>query len=391
MSETLEGWWTGRRFANIGDSYFDCTWASQALTLKSLGQGGVVYDASIEGVMRAENLRAVVAKFEALGGRVLFEGPAWRGDVNSRLFLVWENSCVGLWVNDGDLEGRVVSTDQEFFLKSQAILEEAIGPKASAGRAYVLMSTESGPKLQSIGVASVPLERDNYNPAILEDFDAVVSDLKSSNPSGRLAIFDGIPGTGKTYMVRGLLSAVQDALFVLVPANLIQTLADPGMINALLETRRNKGNLPTVFLVEDADDCLGSRDSSNVNAVSALLNLGDGIIGAMMDIRLVCTTNLRNEELDEAVTRPGRLSRKIHVGHLERGVAENLYQKLTGKKVRIDEKLTLAQVYSLARGDGWKPVERKRAMGFGAQSGISPSSIQELERLGIDVDQVLDD
>jgi ATP-dependent 26S proteasome regulatory subunit len=232
----------------------------------------------------------------------------------------------------------------------------------------------------------VPLERENYNLDVLEDYDAVVNDLKSKNPSGRLAIFDGVPGTGKTYMIRGLLSEVPDALFVLVPANLIQELSNPGMINALLETRRNKGDHATVFIVEDADDCLGSRDSTNVNAVSALLNLGDGIIGALMDIRLVCTTNLKNDELDEAVTRPGRLSRKIHVGPLDRKIAEALYEKLTGKKVKIDEKLTLAQVYSLAREDGWKPVQKKRAIGFGA-SDVSPALAHELKQLGIDPDE----
>lgn len=383
-----KGWWDGKNFGALGDNSLDVGWAASALSQDALKRRLTVYDNGIEGVAK-KPYEKVVEEFQALGGVIALESPQWRGDAASRCFLVWEDACLGLWSNDGDLEGRFVSTNKELFRRAQAILEDAIGPKASAGRAYVLMSTDEGPKLQSIGVASVPLERDNYNPDILEDFDAVVEDLKSKDPSGRLAIFDGVPGTGKTYMIRGLLAACPDALFVLVPVALIEELAKPGMINALLETRRNKGDLPTVFLIEDADDCLGSRDASNVNAVSALLNLGDGIIGALMDIRLVCTTNLKNEELDEAVTRPGRLSRKVHVGHLDRKVAENLYHKLTGEKVSINEKLTLAQVYSLARDSGWKPVERKKTMGFqatAADDALPPSMKAELKAQGINVD-----
>jgi hypothetical protein len=374
----IKGWWSEKRFGALGEAYFDVSWAASALAEEALRSGKPYYDNSLQGIAKC-TLDELVVKFKALGGRVVFEAPLWRGDQSTRTFMVWDHGCVGLWINEQDLEARCVTNNREFFDVAQVLIEGAIGPKASAGRAYVLMSTDEGPKLTSIGIAAVPLERDNYNPDILADFDAVVSDLKSSDPSGRLAIFDGNPGTGKTFMVRGLLAAVPDALFVLVPVGIVEEFTKPGMINALLETRRNKGDLPTVFVIEDADDCLGSRDASNVNAVSALLNLGDGIIGSSMDIRLVCTTNLRTEELDEAVTRPGRLSRKIHVGQLDRPVAEKLFQKLTGKKVRIDEKLTLAQVYSLARDDGWKPVEKKRAMGFSA----SPAAVSELESLGI--------
>lgn len=390
MDSQHKGWWTGKRFADIGDGFFDCAWAAQALIEDALNNGEVVLDNSMEGVMKAPSIESVIKGFEQLGGRMLFRSPPWRGDTCERLFFVWDNACVGLWTNDGDLEGRVVSTNLEFFKAAQHILQENIGPKTSAGRAYVLMSTQEGPKLQSIGVASIQLERGNYNPDALEGFDHVVQDLSSKTPGGRLAIFDGVPGTGKTYMIRGLLDSVPDALFVLVPVNLVQELASPGMISALLETRRNKGDAATVFIIEDADECLGSRDATNVNAVSALLNLGDGIIGAMMDIRIVCTTNLKNEELDEAVTRPGRMSAKVHVGALDKRTARKLYERLTGKSASLSDGLTLAQVYNLARDDGWKPVEKKKPMGFGF-SGESPSTVGTMKAHGMKPDDLGDD
>jgi hypothetical protein len=362
----LKPWWEGKRYATLGSASLSADWAENAIAEDALKQRRPFYDNSIDGSATI-SLDELQAQIEALGGKLVFSNPRWRGDLNERRYFAWDDGFVCIYESDGEMGGRCITMDRDLFFKVKDILEKAAGPKASGGRVYVMMTTPEGAKLKSLGSAATALERDNYNPEVLEDFDAVVADLKSAEPSGRLSIFDGDPGTGKTYLSRALLSAVPDALFVLVPVSLVQELASPGLIGALLETRKDKGDLPTVFLIEDADDCLGSRrEGSNVNAVSALLNLSDGIIGALMDIRVVCTTNLKGEELDQAVTREGRLSRLSHVGHLARPVAEKLFEKLTGKKVKIDEKLTLAQVYRLARDDGWKPPPKKRRMGFGS-------------------------
>lgn len=387
MTDKLSGWWTGKKYSDLGDVAFDTSWAAQALAMDVLeGGAGPVYEQGTEGALIG-SIKEIQDKLLELGGRLIWDEPIWRTHKAYRSFLSWSDACVGMWGCDGDLEVRMVTTNPDLLAKLKVIFEHHIGPKASAGRAYVMISTDEGMKLTSIGVAAVPLERGNYNPDVIEDFDAVVADLKSKDPNGRLAVFDGDPGTGKTFMIKGLLAAVPNALFVVVPAHLIPELGSPGMVNALIETRRNKGDLPTVFLAEDADECLMSRDASNTNSVSALLNLGDGILGSMMDIRLVCTTNLRNDELDAAVVRPGRLSRKVHVGPLDRKVAEALFERLTGNKVKIDEKLTLAQVYSLARDAGWKPVQvAKQTIGF--TSSVSPHVAHVFESMGVDLDEI---
>lgn len=383
---TNKPWWEDKKFVDIGGSYFEPSWAAAALAGDALRGGPAFYDITLEGVGK-KPFEDLAKELEDLGGRLMFARPSWRNDPSRSSYYVWDHGLVVIWINDGDLEMRIITNNLEFFETTRKIAEEAIGAKASAGRVYVLISTDKGPKLQSIGVAAVPLERSNYNPEIIEDFDFVVQDLKSTSPSGRLTILDGKPGTGKTFLIRALLDAVPDALFVVVSAHLIPQLADPSMVNALLETRKNKGDLPTVFLVEDADDCLVARDSSNVNAVSALLNLGDGILGAMMDIRIVCTTNAKDDELDEAVRRPGRLNKKIHVGQLRGPVAEDLYAKLTGKKMRFRDGATLAEVYRIARGEGWTPPAKRRSVGF--ITDTPPSEVQFFESIGVDMEDVV--
>jgi hypothetical protein len=381
-------WWS-QRFPQLGKGVFDVPWATQAMVQQVLEDGDknvTVYDNSLKGVLKGATFEEVVAKFKAYGLWPIFTNPMWRGDTFQKYLLVNDYTCVGLYLNDGDLEGRIVTTDRILFEQAQKILEDHIGPRASAGRAYVMVTTQEGPALESIGSAAVPLERGNYNPDVLDDFDHVVEDLKSQSPTGRLAVLDGNPGTGKTFMIRGLLAACPDALFVFVPVALVQELASPAMIGSLLDTKRNKGDSATVFVVEDADNCLGRREEGNVNAVSALLNLGDGIIGSLLDIRLVCTTNLKDEELDAAVVRPGRLSRKIHVGPLTGPVAEDLYERLTQKKIRIREPMTLAEVYTKAKDAGWKPpLKPRRRVGFAPpeEPEYSPSEVSELKDDGI--------
>lgn len=376
-------WWN-QQFPPLSSGIPGGFWVNQALVQNAIRHGGgAVFNNQLTGNLREATFEQVVAQFEALGLRTVLSSPMWRGDNCTKAILIREDACVELAFNDGDLEGAVITTDRTLFDKGQEILEKYIGPRVSAGRAYVMVSNPDGStRLESIGTAAVPLERGNYNPDVIEDFDHVVNDLKSSDPTGRLAIFDGNPGTGKTYMIRGLLGAVQEALFVFVPVGMVAELANPSLVGSLIEIKRNKGDAPMVFVIEDADNCLGTRDAGNVNHVSALLNLGDGILGSMLDIRVVCTTNLKDDELDEAIIRPGRLSRKIHVGRLNQLVASDLFERLTGKRERIREDLTLAQVYSRAKDAGWKPpVKIRRSVGF--QPVLSPSEFMGLREEGV--------
>jgi SpoVK/Ycf46/Vps4 family AAA+-type ATPase len=125
-------------------------------------------------------------------------------------------------------------------------------------------------------------------------------------------------------------------------------------------------NGPIILVLEDADKCLVERSENNINSIQALLNLGDGILGSLLDIRIVATTNAEELKMDEAITRDGRLSRLIKADLLDRETACNIFKRLCPNKATPIEliggdhfKMTLAQVYKLARKNGWKPDPRK--------------------------------
>lgn len=379
-------WWT-EPFPYLGRAVPDVYWAAQALvqqSLKSDGSNGPVLDNSLKGTLKeGVKVTDLVQKLKDERGCFLaLTTPPWRGDTFQRCLLAREDACIGLYLNSDELEGRCVTTDRKLFEFFQKLLEDSTTPQSSHGRAFVLTMTARGPQLEVIGVAAEPLERGNYNPDVIEDFDHVVSDIKSSDPSGRLAILDGPPGTGKTYAIRALMHECPDALFVFVPTTLIQDLANPSMIGGLLNIRKGSGETPLVLVVEDADASLRKREGDNDNHVSALLQLGDGVIGSLLNIRVICTSNLRDEAMDEAILRPRRLSRKITIGYLNQPVAEDVYKRLTGQSIRIREDLTLSQVYSMAKDAGWKPpVQPKRKLGF--LSSFSPADIATMKDDGV--------
>jgi ATP-dependent 26S proteasome regulatory subunit len=77
-----------------------------------------------------------------------------------------------------------------------------------------------------------------------------------------------------------------------------------------------------------------------------------------LDLRIIATTNAKKVQIDEAILRPGRLCVYCSVGHLPAKQAGEVFRRLTGSEQEFGEKTTLAEVYRLARKDGWSPKEK---------------------------------
>jgi len=108
--------------------------------------------------------------------------------------------------------------------------------------------------------------------------------------------------------------------------------------------------------------------------ITSILNMGDGIFGSLFDIRIVATTNAKQEEMDEAITRPGRLSKRVYVGFTNYEEANRIFQRLLPGQMMpepvSDEddrysmkprnkktSFSLAEIYKAARDSGWEPKE----------------------------------
>lgn len=221
----------------------------------------------------------------------------------------------------------------------------------STGHEVHVLARGSDGRIQasSLGKHGKPLERGNYSPAVLEAFDHVVSDLGRVDPCGRLVLLEGPPGTGKTHLIRGMIDCVEKGTFVLIPPSIVANLGGPDLIDALISCR-DESEGPIVLLLEDADEALAQRKFDNIAAVNAMLSLGDGIMGAALDVRIIASTNQQKTEIDSAVLRPGRLCRRMPVGALSPEQAIAIIERLGGRRpASAPNRMTLAEAYAQAR------------------------------------------
>jgi hypothetical protein len=312
-----------------------------------------------------------------LGGRLIYR---FASETYKQEIYLWDHGVIDISITNGNyLSVKGLSNHEEFL---SAIQKEVTGmflPNVQHGHIFAIVSQGGRLGLSSIGSAGIPLTQNNYALDVLEDYNFVVNDLNSSHPSGRIVIMEGEPGTGKTHLIRALLLEVPDAMFILVAPDMVASLAGPELL-PLLMTHKQSYMLdgPIILILEDADKCLVTRQGDNIGSIQALLNLGDGILGSLLDLRIVATTNAKKLEIEGAILRDGRLSRRLEVGPLDLARAKsrflelvpdgNFEENLPVVRDRDKQKLTIAQVYGLARKSGWLPEARAQKP---AASGMS--------------------
>jgi hypothetical protein len=244
-------------------------------------------------------------------------------------------------------------------------------PPSKKGYVFAITRNSHGLGLTRIGYAGSKFEPGNYTDAIVKDYEYIIEDLKSKDPTGRVIILDGPTGSGKTYLTRSILAEITTAMFVIVPPNMIASMGGPELLPLLLKTKEDYGKKgPIVLILEDADQCLAPRHETDPSSISTILNLGDGIFGSLFDMRIIATTNAKAKEIDSAIVRDMRLSKRITIDYLPYELANKIYKRLlkddskefhmpvveenSMKPKQGTKKFSLATVYKTARLAGWK-------------------------------------
>ena len=297
-------------------------------------------------------------KMKSKKGKLLYH---YIGSESQIVIWIWDNSIISFNMGESYLRMHCLSTEPNFVSEIKEMVDSVLEPEIKKGHVFSIVKRGPSLTLSNIGNAGLSLCKENYSKSVLFSYHESIIDLNSSTPSGRVVILEGPPGTGKTHLIKSFLLEVPDAMFVLVPPDLLAELAGPDLLPVLMDNKtsyNHKG--PLVLILEDADRCLVKRDGKNMNSIQSLLNLSDGILGSLLDLRIIATTNASKLEIEEAILRPGRLSQRIEVGLLSPKEAISLYKKLVPKKsISFNEHKSLAEIYSLARKDGWKPSAKK--------------------------------
>lgn len=182
----------------------------------------------------------------------------------------------------------------------------------------------------------IDIDIDNsYN--LSYSLDKIMSDIKSDK-SG-LILFTGIPGTGKSSLIKYLSQENQDKKFCFISNSNLDILSNPSFIEFCINNLQD-----SVVILEDCEKALLTRDMNKGYDISNILNLTDGIYGDVLNIKIIATLNTV-DKIDTALLRKGRLICQSDFKKLTIEQGNNLAKKLN-KNIEIKEELQICEIYN---------------------------------------------
>lgn len=278
-------------------------------------------------------------------------GPArnyWYSLGNEFFVIIYSRR---LWVYNSNLDIiiKIEELLKEFSIKSDKQI-------------FLLTSGIDGVNLTPSKYINQPLVYENYTEQVSKSLKKALEWSQEKKPKGRILIMSGPPGTGKSYAIRGLISESAGVDWALIPSYLVPELSSPNIIASLI-TDRSDPDRPLNLIIEDADSLLKKREENSPDIISQVLNLGDGILGEMVNVKLIMTTNCPRVNMDEAIIRRGRLNAFIDFGTLPPEQATNIYKKLSNKDVIYTKNMILCDIYADAYEQEENNIPKKEMLG----------------------------
>ena len=171
-------------------------------------------------------------------------------------------------------------------------------------------------------------------------------------------LLHGDAGGGKTTYLRYLISICKTR-FIYLPNNIFAQLSDPNFFTFIL-------NYPnSVIVLEDCEELLKPRSEMKSNdGISTLLNLGDGLLGDALKLKIICTFNTALVNIDQALLRKGRLAHRYEFGALSVEKSNALLKKMNTEIVTM-QPMSLADIYNYSEENGNKKAEdQKKKIGY---------------------------
>lgn len=194
-------------------------------------------------------------------------------------------------------------------------------------------------ELDDAEIRTVRLDIDkSYNDDFKPIYDDITKFLDKDNRKSGVILLNGEPGTGKTFFIRHLVNTVKGN-YVIIPAVLARHLDSPEMITFLTNNR------DSIFILEDCEDIIKSRDNAIFSGISSILNMSDGLMSDIFNGKFICTFNCEIGAIDSALLRKGRCAAMYTFSKLNKDKAKVLLSEL-GKDVDVKSDMSHAEIYN---------------------------------------------
>ncbi|MGQ0465439.1 MAG: DUF5925 domain-containing protein [Sporichthyaceae bacterium] len=172
--------------------------------------------------------------------------------------------------------------------------------------------------------------------------------LESVAGSGRLMLWTGPPGTGKTYAIRALARAWSSWCSTHLVIDPEHFFGDAGYLIDVMSQDDDADDEDVkrarLIVCEDADEFMRARELTG-HGLGRLLNVADGLLGQGLNNIVLLTSNTPVAQLDPALTRPGRMLANLQFPAFSAVQARSW---LGEEPVAVPAGATLAELYELA-------------------------------------------
>lgn len=268
----------------------------------------------------------------------VYAGGMWQSSTlnifNEEVIYIIDADSVSIYYNDQDAKS--------LYKELYDLLPKKVVKPQEAEIKLVVFNNEYYTVSSKIKKAALNIE-ENYN----DDFKPVFEDIKNflTERGSGLIILRGEKGTGKTSLIRGLISAVPRH-YILITNAMAEHLASPEFMSFMLDHK------DSVYILEDCEQILMRRtDGFGENgAIANILNMSDGLMSDIFNVKFICTFNADIDKIDDALLRKGRCFANYEFKPLCKEKTKALLNKLNIKADEIKE-MTLADIYNYGDND----------------------------------------